>query len=88
MTKEVVDLLIVGHIFLGKDRLYLVKVPVGNVGHLIYLLRTATHMSILAIRPADAEAKAIVIALTVASGQHHHLLHTRCLVRPCPTIFP
>ncbi len=82
------DLLIVGHILLSEDRLYLVKVPVGDVRHLIDFVWTTTHMSILAIRSTYAEAKTIVVALAVAGGQHHHLLHTRCLVRPCPTIFP
>ncbi len=88
VTEKVMDLLIVGHILLSEDRLYLVKVPVGDVGHFIDFIGTTTHMSILAIRSTYAETKTIVVALTVTCAHHHHLLHARCLVRPRSTILP
>lgn len=60
------DLLIVGHMVLCEDALNFFKVPVGDAGHLLDLLRRSPKVDILAGWSIDAEAVAIVVTLAIA----------------------
>ena len=65
------DLLIVSHILTRKDALNLLEVPVRDARHALHFLRLPSHMSILAVRPIDTEAEAVIVALAVLDLSIH-----------------
>ena len=60
------DLLVIRHVVLREDALNLLEVPVGDARHLIDVLDRPSHVPVLAVRPIDAEAVAVVVALADA----------------------
>ena len=63
VAQEIVDLLIVGDVFLRKNRLNLVKVPIRYVWHLVYLIWHPSHMPVQTVRTIYAKPKSIIVAL-------------------------
>ena len=66
LSQQVMNLLIIRYVVLGKHTLNLLKIPVRDAGRdVLNFLRRAAHMSVEAVWTSDAETVPIVIAFTV-----------------------
>ena len=66
LSQQVMNLLIIRYVVLGKHTLNLLKIPVRDAGRdVLNFFRRAAHMPVEAIWTGDAESVTIVIAFTV-----------------------